>query len=127
LQPPLLNSPGNPRRTCEVADSTPPGVRFDRELRKSTIGRHRQDFSLKLELGWLEPAIGPEVEETVADPAVERSRGEFIASLGRLVELIHQGLERVPIVIIDDSDPRAGSSARRQLVSAVSRADRSDH
>jgi hypothetical protein len=70
----------------------------------TTTRTHRQDFSLKLALGWLEPAIGHEVEETVADPAIERSRGEFIASLDRLVELIRDDLGRVPVVIIDDSD-----------------------
>lgn len=66
--------------------------------------RQRQDFSLKLALGWLEPRFGHEVEETVADPAVERARGEFIASLDRLVELIREDLGRVPVVLIDDSD-----------------------
>jgi hypothetical protein len=64
----------------------------------------RQDFSLKLALGWLNPGFSHEVEETVADPAVERNRGEFVASLDRLVELIRDDLDRVPIVIIDDSD-----------------------
>lgn len=64
----------------------------------------RQDFSLKLALGWLNPGFGHELEETVADPAVERNRGEFVASLDRLVELIRDDLDRVPIVIIDDSD-----------------------
>ena len=65
---------------------------------------HTQDFSLKLALGWLEPSIGREVQETVADPAVDRSRADFIASLDRLVELVREDLQRVPVLIIDDSD-----------------------
>jgi energy-coupling factor transporter ATP-binding protein EcfA2 len=65
---------------------------------------HREDFSLKLALGWLEPGISSEVEETVANPAVERARSEFITSLDRLVDLIRTDLGRVPILLIDDSD-----------------------
>jgi hypothetical protein len=84
----------------------------------TTTRTHRQDFSLKLALGWLEPAIGHEVEETVADPAIERSRGDFIASLDRLVDLIREELDRVPVVIVDDSDRwlRLDGSVRDALV-----------
>lgn len=64
----------------------------------------RQDFSLSLALGWLEPGISREVEETVAVPPVERARGEFITSLDRLVDLVRSDLGRVPILLIDDSD-----------------------
>jgi hypothetical protein len=66
--------------------------------------RSRQTSSFKLALKWLEPAWSREVEETLADPEVERNRGDFIASLDRLVDLIVGDLGRTPVVVIDDSD-----------------------
>jgi hypothetical protein len=70
----------------------------------TTTRSHKQDFSLKMALGWLEPAMGETVEETVADPAVDRSRDDFIDSLDRLVDLVRVDLQRVPVLILDDSD-----------------------
>lgn len=64
----------------------------------------RQEVSLKFGLHWIEPKWGREIEETLPDPEVARNRGDFIASLGRLVELIREDLGRTPVVIIDDSD-----------------------
>jgi hypothetical protein len=87
---------GEEQRRAILAETTP--------TLPTTTRTHRHDFSLKLALGWLEPSIGDEVEETVADPAIERARGDFIASLDRLVDLIREDLGRVPIVLIDDSD-----------------------
>jgi hypothetical protein len=87
---------GDEQRRAILAETTP--------TLPTTTRTHRQDFSLKLALRWLDPAIGDEVEETVADPAVERARTDFIASLDRLVDLIREDLRRVPIVLIDDSD-----------------------
>jgi hypothetical protein len=87
---------GDEERRAILAETTP--------TLPSTTRTHKQDFSLKLALGWLEPSIGDEVQETVADPAVDRPRADFIASLDRLVELIREDLNRVPVVIIDDSD-----------------------
>jgi hypothetical protein len=87
---------GEEQRRAILAETTP--------TLPTTTRTHRQDFSLKLALGWLEPAIGREVEETVANPAVERARGEFIDSLDRLIDLIRQDLRRIPILLIDDSD-----------------------
>jgi len=87
---------GEEQRRAVLAETTP--------TLPTRTRTHKQDFSLKLALGWLEPAIGEEVQETVADPAVDRPRADFIASLDRLVELIRDDLGRVPVVIIDDSD-----------------------
>ena len=87
---------GEDERRAVLAETTP--------TLPTTTHTHKQDFSLKLALGWLEPSIGEEVEETVADPAVERSRAEFITSLDRLVDLIREDLGRVPVVVVDDSD-----------------------
>jgi hypothetical protein len=101
---------GEEQRRTILAETTP--------TLPTTTRTHRQDFSLKLALGWLEPAIGDEVEETVADPAVERARGEFIASLDRLVDLIREDLGRIPILLIDDSDRwlRLGGQVRDALL-----------
>jgi hypothetical protein len=64
----------------------------------------RQTLSLKLALGWLQPGMTDEVQETLADPDVDRNRADFVDSLDRLVELIHDDLGRTPVLIIDDSD-----------------------
>jgi hypothetical protein len=68
------------------------------------LSRHRQSLSLTLALHWITPGWSNEVEETLADPELERNRGDFIASLSRLFELINDELDRIPVVIIDDSD-----------------------
>jgi hypothetical protein len=66
--------------------------------------KHRQSLSLTFALNWISPGWSDEVEETLADPDVERNRGDFVDSLSRLFELIHDRLGRSPVVIIDDSD-----------------------
>jgi hypothetical protein len=74
----------------------------------STLGgrvtARKQTLSLKLAMTWIEPGWSREVEETLGDPEVERNRGDYIASLDQLVDLIHQDLGRTPVVVIDDSD-----------------------
>jgi hypothetical protein len=74
----------------------------------STLGSRsmarKQTLSLKLAVSWIEPGWSNEVEETLGDPEVERNRGDYIASLDRLVTLIQEDLGRTPVVIIDDSD-----------------------
>lgn len=80
---------------------------FLRETSRTLPSRsrvHRQALSLKLALGWIEPGMTDEVQETLADPEIDRNRGDFIDSLDRLVELIHDDLGRTPVLIIDDSD-----------------------
>lgn len=90
-----------------------------RTLPRRTASR-RQTVSLKLALNWIEPGWSNEVEQTLADPEVERNRGDFVASLGRLVDLIHEDLGRTPVVIIDDSDRwlSLGEARRDQLIDA---------
>src|SRR5207249_3625923 len=80
---------------------------------------HKQSFSLKMAL-WLEPSMSDEVEETLADPEIERNRGDWVDSLDRLVELINEDMRRVPVVIIDDSDRwlRLESNDRDNLLNA---------
>jgi hypothetical protein len=64
----------------------------------------KHGFSLRMALGWLEPAVSREVEQTLADPELERSPDEFVASLDRLVDLVQTQLGLVPVVVIDDTD-----------------------
>jgi hypothetical protein len=80
--------------------------------------RHKQTVSFKLALKWIEPGWSEEVERTLANPDVARNRGDFVASLGRLVELIREDLGRTPVVIVDDSDRwlRLEPSARESLI-----------
>jgi hypothetical protein len=70
----------------------------------SKASTRKTTLSLKLALGWLEPGISDEVTETLADPEVERSRGDYVDSLDRLIELIHDDLRRTPVLVIDDTD-----------------------
>ena len=70
----------------------------------SRTRRSRQSFSLKLALGWIEPGVSREVEETLADPEVDRNRADFVDSLDRLITLVREDLQRTPVVVIDDSD-----------------------
>jgi hypothetical protein len=88
-----------------------------RTLPRRTASR-RQTVSLKLALNWLEPGWSREVEQTLADPEIARNRGDFVASLGRLVDLIHEDLGRTPVVIIDDSDRwlSLGEARRDELI-----------
>ncbi len=58
--------------------------------------------TLAFALKWIEPRWSREIEQTLADPEIERARGDFIASLDRLIELIHEDLDRKPVLIIDD-------------------------
>jgi energy-coupling factor transporter ATP-binding protein EcfA2 len=80
--------------------------------------RYKQTVSFKLALKWIEPGWSEEVERTLANPDVARNRGDFVASLGRLVELIREDLQRTPVVIIDDSDRwlRLDPSTRESLI-----------
>jgi hypothetical protein len=66
--------------------------------------REKESFSLRLALTWLGSGWSREVEQTLADPEIERSAEDFVESLDRLIELVHGRLERVPVVVIDDSD-----------------------
>jgi hypothetical protein len=70
----------------------------------SRASTRKTTLSLKLALGWLEPGISDEVTETLANPEVERSRGDYVGSLDRLIELIHDDLRRTPVLVIDDTD-----------------------
>jgi hypothetical protein len=74
-------------------------------------------IGVKLALKWIEPSWSREIEETLADPEVARSRSDFVDSLDRLVELIYQQ-GRTPVVVIDDSDRflRKKSSARAEVL-----------
>lgn len=69
---------------------------------RSTTQRS-QTIGVKLAAGWIEPAWSQEIQQTLADPEVERLGTEIVASLDRLVDLIHdRGLR--PLVVVDDSD-----------------------
>jgi hypothetical protein len=59
---------------------------------------------------WIEPSWSREIQETLADPEVERSGADLIASLDRLVEFIYE-VGRTPVVVVDDSDRWLNTSA----------------
>jgi hypothetical protein len=81
-----------------------------------------QTIGVKLAASWIEPSWSREIQQTLADPEVERVGAEIVASLDRLVELIHD-FGRTPIVIVDDSDRwlNTDASQRRALLESFFR------
>jgi hypothetical protein len=60
---------------------------------------------------WIEPSWAREIQETLANPEVERSGAQLLASLDDLVTFVYeQGL--TPVVIVDDSDRWLTTSAK---------------
>jgi hypothetical protein len=100
-------------RTLSVAERHTALLETSRKLPVRTQ-REKQTMSLKLALHWLEPGWTDEIEQTVADPELDRSPDDFIDSLDRLVALIEQDLGRVPVVVLDDSGRWLGFPSQRQ-------------